>query len=258
MEKSYFFKKSRDVAIIIIFIFASLFISKYAFVAIAMESGTYKIPTDSINFGGADSVSDGYELGDTLGEVGTGDSSSDNYALHAGYWQMQESSISISSPTDLALDSMGGLSGGSSEGTMSWTVITDNSAGYAMSIASSTSPALKSLEDSLDDYTPATSDPDYEFTNPSTSSSFGFSPEGTEASPRFRDNGSACNVGNLESTGKCWDGLSTTPKIVAGSNTSNHPDGKDVTIRFRAETGADHIQTSGDYSVTIIATATTL
>jgi hypothetical protein len=223
-----------------------------------MGSSTYKIQSDSLNFGGVNSSSDNYKLDDTLGEVGTGDSNSANYYMHAGFLQMQESYISISSPTDLVMDSMGGLSGGSSEGTISWQVVTDNTAGYSMSISATTTPALKSTLDQIDDYTPAGADPDFTFTNPADSSSFGFSPEGTEASSRFRDNGLICNAGVLETPSKCWDGLSTTPKVIAGSTTSNMPAGGTVTVRFRAESGANHIQTSGDYNVTITATAVTL
>lgn len=249
--------KSKYLIVLILTFIGSFGFSNNIF-ADLMQSSTYKIQSDSVNFGGADSSSDTYKLNDTLGEIGTGDSNSENYYMHAGYWQMQESYIAISSPSDLVLASMGGLSGGSSEGMMSWVVTTDNTAGYAMSIASTTTPALKSDVDSLDDYTPAGADPDYNFTNPSTTSSFGFSPEGTDASDRFRDNGSVCNAGTSETVGKCWDGLSTTPKIIAGKNSSNIPDGSTVSVRFRAESGADHIQMSGQYNVTIVATATTL
>lgn len=227
--------------------------------ALSMQSSTYKIQSDSLNLGGADSSSSTYKLNDTLGEIATGDSNSANYYMHAGYWQMNDSYIAISSPSDLVMASMAGLSGGSSEGVISWLVTTDNTAGYNMSIASTTTPALKSATDSLADYVPAGSDPDYNFTNASNASSFGFSAEGTEASSRFKDNGSVCNaVGGVKNTGKCWDGVSTIPKVIAGSTSSNQPSGSTVTARFHAETGADHIQTSGQYSVTIIATATTL
>ncbi len=252
-----FFKKSNIITIISLMVFISLFFGRVIF-ADFMQSQNYKIQSDSLNLGGADSSSANYKVNDTIGEVGTGDSNSANYYMRAGYWQMQESYIAISNPSDLVMAPMGGLSGGSSEGTMSWIVTTDNTAGYTMSIASSTTPALKSAIDSLDDYVPAGSDPDYNFTNSVNTSSFGFSPEGTEAIARFKDNGSICNTGNLETTAKCWDGLSTTPKIMAGSTSSNIPNGSTVTSRFRAESGANHIQTSGEYNVTIIVTATTL
>jgi hypothetical protein len=257
MNFFHFFKKSNIITILLLVVLVSLFDVRVIF-ADFMQSGTYRIQSDSLNLGGADSSSTNYKVNDTLGEVGTGDSNSSNYYMHAGYWQMQESYIAISNPSDLVMAPMGGLSGGSSEGVMSWIVTTDNTAGYTMSIASSTTPALKSAIDSLDDYAPAGANPDYNFTNPSNTSSFGFSPEGTEAIARFRDNGSVCNTGSLETTAKCWDGLSTTPKIMAGSTSSNMPSGSTVTSRFRAESGTNHIQTSGQYNVTIIVTATTL
>lgn len=252
-----FFRKSKYLVILTLVVLVEFVISSNLF-AYSMQSTTYKIDTDSLNFGGLPSSSGSYKINDTLGEIGTGDSNSGNYYMHAGYWQMQGSYISISSPSDLVLSSMAGLSGGFSEGTMSWVVTTDNAAGYSMSIASSTTPALKSALDSLDDYTPLGADPDYNFTNLPTNSTFGFSPEGTEVADRFKDNGSACNAGTSETTNKCWDGLSTTPKVIAGRATSNHPSGSTITARFRAESGVDHIQTSGQYNVTIIATATTL
>ncbi len=252
-----FLKKSRILFASLILIIFSLFSSEYIF-ADYMQSSTYKMQSDSLNFGGIDSSSTEYNLSDSLGEVATGESNSSNYYLHAGFWQMQESFISVSSPSDLAMNSMGGLSGGSSEGTVSWLVTTDNTAGYQMTINSSTTPALKSSEDSLADYSPATADPDYSFTNIISDSSFGFSPEGDEISDRFKDNGSICNSGTLDTASRCWDGLSTTPKIIAGSTSSNMPAGGNTTVRFRAESGAEHIQTSGDYTAVVTVTAITL
>lgn len=257
MKFLYFFTKSNH-AISLALLIVVLFIIPSSVFSAAMQSSTYSIQTDSLNFGGADSGSTSYKVGDSLGESGTGDSNSTNYYMHAGYWQMQESSISISAPSDLVMASMSGLSGASSEGTMSWTVITDNPAGYSMSIASTTTPALKSAVDSLADYVPAGSDPDYNFTNLPANSSFGFSPEGTDTITRFKDNGSICNTGTSETSAKCWDGLSTAPKIIASSSVSNHPSGTVVTARLRAESGANHVQTSGVYNVTLVATATAL
>lgn len=252
-----FFKKSNRIIMLGLFLISSLFFHN-VILADFMQSSTYKIQSDSLNVGGLESVSSTYKLNDTLGEVGTGDSNSSTYNMHAGYWQMQESFISISSPSDLILASMSGLSGGSSEGTMSWLVTTDNAAGYTMSIESTTTPALKSAVDSLDDYVPVGANPDYNFINAANTSRFGFSSEGSQASARFKDDGASCNTGALETVGKCWDGLSTTPKVMAGSTTSNMPSGSTATVRLRAESGVDHIQTSGQYEVTIVVTASTL
>lgn len=245
---------------LIIFLIAATIINPYLIAnAYVMGSSTYKIQSDSINVGGAPSTSTSYGLNDTQGEVGTGYSNSTNYYMHAGYWQLQDGYIALSSPGDLALSSISGLTGGGSEGTVSWTVTTDNVAGYSMNIQTSTTPALTSGLDSFADYTPSGADPDYTFTNLSTNSSFGFSPEGSDVISRFKDNGtSACNTGSSETSGKCWDGLSTTPQDIAGSTTSNHPAGTAVIVRFRAESGATHMQTSGAYTATVTVTAVTL
>jgi len=230
-----------------------------AIFAAVMGSSTYKIQSDSVNVGGQDSGSGIYNLGDTTGEIATGESASATYKMKAGYQQMQEDAyISISSPSDLALTSIGGLTNQVSEGTISWLVTTDNIAGYSLTIASTTTPALKSAFDSFADYIPAGAAPDYNYNNLATDSSFGFSAEGTEAISRFRDNGLVCNVGTGETASKCWDGLSTTPKAMAGSDTSNHPSGSTVTARVRAENGSSHLQSAGNYAVTLVVTAVTL
>jgi len=223
-----------------------------------MQSSSYKIISDTANVGGDVSSSPNYGLEDTVGEIGTGNSNSASYFLHAGFWQMQESYIAVSAPSDLALTPIGGLAGEGSEGTISWTVTTDNLAGYSMDIQSVTTPALTSAEDSFSDYIPGGADPDYNFSILSTISAFGFSPEGADTAPRFLDNGVACNIGISENTSQCWDGLSTTPQTVFIRTSSNHQGGSAVTVRFRAESGADHVQTAGSYSAPITVTAITL
>ena len=255
-----FLKKKKVEIFLSILFFIFLFASfSNILSAQVMQSGTYKMMSDSINAGGEDvSSSSNYMLGDTLGEIGTGDSNSANYFLHAGFWQMQQSYIAISSPSDLYLTSIGGIDGEASEGTISWQVTTDNFAGYSMSIKSTTTPALTSLEDSFADYTPSGADPDYTFSIASTTSAFGFSPEGVDTSTRFLDNGLICNTGSGEVSAKCWDGLSTSPKTIFQRTTSNHPGGSATVVRFHAESGSGHIQISGDYAAPIIVTAITL
>ena len=255
-------KKIRAKILLSIIFFSLLFLSPVGILfAQVMQSTTYKITSDTVNVGGLNSSgSANYNMGDTLGESGTGDSNSANYYMHAGFWQMQESYISISSPADLALTHIGGINGEYSEGVLSWLVTTDNTAGYSMSIQTATTPALiRTLGgDSFGDYTPAGSDPDYTFSISPTTSAFGFSPEGTDTNARFLDNGSACNTGSSETTDKCWDGLSLSSKIIATRTSSNQPGGSTVNVRFRAESGSSHIQTSGAYSASITVTAVTL
>jgi hypothetical protein len=107
---------------IMIYFLISSFIIPLTILAETMQSGTYKIESDSINVGGQDSSSSNYRLRDTAGEAGTGDSNSGTYALRAGFWQLQDSYIALSTPSDLALTPIGGINGEASEGTIFWQV----------------------------------------------------------------------------------------------------------------------------------------
>ncbi len=252
---SFYKKTSKGVFYVFILIFFLFRIVS----AQVMQSTTYKIQSDSINIGGNEnSTSTNYSVSDTLGEVGTGSSNSANYYMQAGYRQMQESYISISSPADVSLGSISGLTGGIGTGSAVWTVTTDNMGGYSMSIKSSTNPSMTSSGSNFPDYTPSTSDPDFTFINPSNNSNFGFSPEGTDILAKYKDNGSVCNSGSSDTVDKCWDGFSTTSKDIVNRQSSNHPNGTNTTIKFRAESGSSNIKPSGVYTSTITVTAITL
>lgn len=225
----------------------------------AMQSATYKMESDSINFAGGNSSSTSYVIEDTLGEIASGNSSSTNYAIGAGYQQMNENTyITLSALTDLNLGNIGGFVGGAASGTHTWLVTTNNAEGYTLTVKASTAPALKSGAASFADYTPVGPDPDLTFTVPATSSRFGFSPEGTDVVQRFKDNGSACNVGALNTVNACWDGFSTTTKSVSLRNSANLPSGSTTTIKYRAQIGASYFQDAGDYSAVITVTALAL
>lgn len=247
-------KKAIALTLIALFFPTSLI---YAYV---MGSNNYRINSDSVNVGGTDdSASLNYSLKDTLGEIGTGTSTSTNYAVNAGYRQMQNSYISISSVNNGTMSSINGLSGGTSNASTTWTVITDNAAGYSLSIRSETSPAMQSSGGaSLADYLPSGTDPDFDFNNTASESQFGFTPEGIDVTAEYLDNGSICNTGTSNTTDKCWDGLSTSNKIVASGATSNQPNGATTTVKYRAVIGSSRFQDMGSYSVTVVATALAL
>jgi hypothetical protein len=231
-------------------------ISLYAYV---MGSGSYRIDSDSINIGGNNSSSASYKSEDTIGEIATGISSSTLYTMNAGYQTMHSSYISISSQHNGTMSSVNGLLGGETNASTTWTVLTDNSAGYQLTIKTDQNPAMRGSGGSyFDDYDPATSDPDFSFSYLNTEALFGFSPEGVDVSSRFRDNGAICNVGGLDSTDACWDGLDTIGKIIATGAVANHPNGATTTVKYRAAIGSNKIQDSGSYSAVITVTATTL
>jgi len=227
-----------------------------------MKSSNFTIESSSVNVGGGSGRSDSYSAESTVGEIGTGEGRSDSYILRAGYQQMHETSISITSPGDVAMSASitGGTGGGSSDGSLAWTVTTDSSGGYTLAIKASSAPALASGSDSFADYTPVTSGtPDYSWSVGGSEAEFGFSPEGTDIASKFKDNGAgACSVGSTDTTDKCWYNLSTTGETIASSTSGNVPTGTTTTVKLMAESGSSKTLSAGTYTATITVTATAL
>lgn len=233
----------------------------FIFFNFVFAEGNYLIENYSINFSGTDnSFSENFLLFDTLGEIGTGYSSSTNYSISSGYRSFSSSYISISSANDIILPNMSGLVSGESNSQESWLVKTDNSAGYEILVKASTSPALKTTEGSyFSDYTPLISDtPDYIFGIESTDSAFAFSPEGEDVSQKYLDNGYVCGIGNYDTQDRCWDGFSTIEKVIAHRPYSNHPNGTITNIKYKTAIGNNKIQDAGNYTSVIIVTAIAL
>lgn len=227
--------------------------------AYVASSTNYRIEADSVNIGGTeDSASANYKVRDTIGEVGTGISSSASYQISAGYRAMLDAFISISTPANVTLSpTISGISGGTGTGSASWTVITDAAAGYTLMIKASTNPALQVGADSFADYTPAGANPDYTWSVDASASEFGFSPEGTDVISEYLDDGvSACGTGGvLNTTDKCWRGFSTADETIAQSAASNNPAGIATSVLLQAEVGNNKIQPPGSYVATITVTA---
>ena len=228
----------------------------------AMTGNTYRIDSDSINSGGLDdSSAGGYQMSDTVGEVATGESGSVNYDIAAGYRQMEESSVTIGASVQdvIMLPSLAGLSGGTSTGITGITVVTDNVAGYMLTISAADSPALRSADDSFSDYTPASSDPDFQLAIPGGGSVFAFTAKGSDSDSRYRDNGSTCGVlGGSATADRCWDGLSTTSRVIAESAAPNVPLGTLTTVKFSSGVGSNRLQRAGAYVATTTITAVAL
>jgi hypothetical protein len=223
-----------------------------------MTSGNFQIDSDSINFGGGYSTSSSYRQESTFGEIATGDGVSTNYRLRAGYQQMLESYISLSTIANTPLTPALGLAGGTSNGSSTFTVVTDNRAGYRVTIHASNTPALRSGANSIANYAPSGANPDFTFTVPANTARFGFSPEGVNVATRFRDNGSVCSTGSGDTVLACWDMVSTTPVEIVRGTAANHPTGATTTLRFRVGIGSSAAVTAGSYIATTTVTAITL
>ncbi|MEI6297120.1 MAG: hypothetical protein WCO84_05805 [bacterium] len=218
----------------------------------------YSLDSDSINFSGGNSVNSNFDLDSTIGEISSGTSSSALYALStAGFLQQDSSTISLSlSENNVTMSpSLGGLTGGYSNGSVSLNVVTDSTSGYTLFVQTEGSPALQSVDDSFANYSPSGSNPDYDYSVVAGQSNFGFSVEGGDINSRFKDNGSVCSAGSYDTSGKCWDGFSTSVKVIAGSNASNGPTGTETVLKFRAGVGAGKAQKQGDYYATTTITA---
>lgn len=222
-----------------------------------MESSSYRIQSDSVNFGGGFSSSTNYSLESTAGEIATGEGESATYKLKAGYQQMQEVYIALAGAQNVLLSpSIPGITGGTSNGSTTVTVTTDSRAGYSLTIAGSGIPAMVSGANSILDYAPSGGNPDFTFTTDVTDSQFGYSPEGVDVATRFKDNGvNTCGGGAFDTSLACWDGLSTTERGIALRTTANHPLGSTTTIHFRVGIGGGVNQPSGVYTATTTLTA---
>ena len=239
----------------------ALFIFGLTAHAFVRSSTNYRIQSDSMNSGGTDaSFSNNYKAWDTVGDVGTGVSSSTNYALSAGYRQMEDSyiALSISTSSVTLSPNIGGLAGGVANGSGIWTVKTDNIAGYSLNIKATGSPALKSGTSNFADYAPSVAGvPDYTWSLGATNSEFGFSPYNVNAQPaKYKNNGGTCNIGSNITDGACWFGLSTTDEKAAYNMARTDINGEDTKINFKAAVKVSGgMQPSGSYSAGLIVTA---
>lgn len=174
---------------------------------------------------------------------------------------MNDVYLALSAAADVTMDtSLGGLTGGTSNGQTAATVITDSAAGYALYIKASSSPALQGNThgDSIDNYTPAGANPDFAFSVAATAAEFGFSPEGTDIVQKYKDDTSACNTGSSDTANACWNALSTSNDQISGRTSANHPSGTATTIKFRVGIGVSQVTVADTYTATTTLTATAL
>lgn len=247
---------------ILVTTFCAFVLTPFALVSLSlataqtMQSPSYRIQSDSINFNGGFSSSTNYSLESTAGEIATGESSSATYTLKAGYQQMQEVYIAMAGFAAINLSpSIPGISGGFSNGSTTVTVTTDSVSGYSLQISASQSPAMQKGGDSIADYTPAGADPDFNYITDAADSHFGFTPEGVDIVERYKDNGAVCNAGSTDTSVSCWDGLSTVNRVIASRSSANHPEGSTTTLNFRVGIGGSVFQPSGTYEATTTITA---
>jgi hypothetical protein len=238
-----------------------LFFLVYSALGYVMKSDNYRMQSDSLNTGGGSGSSINYIFEDTVGEIATGPSASASYKMKAGYQQMQEVFLSVSSPADVIMTpTIAGISGGLASGEAAWTVITDGPSGFNMKINASTDPAMQmDVTYNFSDYSPAVlGSPDFLWGAPGAGvAEFGFSVEPKTADDTdtlFRDDGAECNAGGLNTPDRCWfdfNGMNNIDIINRASRTDNN--GEIEIVKFRAESSAKFLK-EGNYDAYITVT----
>ena len=220
-----------------------------------MSSPGYQLQSDSVNFAGGLSSSTNYTQESTIGEFASGQSDSNNFLLRAGFQQMQEVFLSLAVTGDVTMSpDISGLTGGVSNGSTTITVITDNPAGYQLLLAAENNPAMQGSQDTISDYDSG-AEPDFSFVTASDQAHFGFTPEGIDITVEFIDDGGTCGLSGGDTSLSCWDGLSTTDRLIANGSEGNQPNGATTTIHFRVGVGSSAGVISGLYTATSTITA---
>lgn len=216
-----------------------------------MSSTNYAIQSDAVGVGATSTGSSAeYIMQSTIGETGTGRSSSSNYRLLAGFRQMAQGSISTSVPASVDLGEIDLATGGQATKEVSITISHPNS-GYSLSVRTPSGGLLRTVGvGGFEDYNGIT----FGWSVPSTRAMFGFSPEGSDIASDFLDNAISCGTGSTETSDSCWDGFSATPATIALDTATSS---SSVTVlKLRAEIGANETFNEGSYSTTIETSAT--
>lgn len=255
--------KGKNVKMLAIVIVASFFLidTGYPLLASVRSSNNYKIQSDSINSGGGDGMTSGnYIYRDSVGEVSSGLSNSAAYKLKAGYRQMDETYLTVVSPSDILLaPSIPGITGGIASGDATWTVITDNSAGFNMKVkASGETGMFQSNDWYFYPYSPTTAgSADYNWTAPSAGSAeYGFSltaDTSLDADTPFRNDGGDCGTGANNTDKQCWYNFSTSDLQVIYRSIRTDAAGEAEKINFKAQSNSQFLE-EGYYDSYIIVT----
>ena len=247
------FFKSIFISTLSVFVFILFYNFSWASV---MSSTHYAIQSDDATVGGGNgATSANYIYGDTMGEVTAGPATSTSFALRAGYQEMQQTYITITPPGDLNMrPDILGITGGTASAPASFSVKTDNEAGFNMSLAASTPIAMMASGDATYYFDNYSSTPTYGWAVATGNAQFGFSVPAQDAITKFRDNGSnACNAAE-GSTGNCFAGFPATSSMtVVNYNLRTDSGGRSENIFFQAQSKQKVLE-SGTYKSSITVT----
>ena len=148
----------------------------------------------------------------------------------------------VAAPTNVVLaPTLGGLTGGVSNGSTQFVVKTNDHAGYQVSLMASSSLGMignASSSNYIPAYSPSVAGvPDYTYASTSGKANFGYTVEASttsDVSQAFRENGTTCNTGTIHTNPNvCWIGATSTQFMIVNRNIPTPPNGATTTIKFR-------------------------
>jgi hypothetical protein len=157
--------------------------------------------------------------------------------------------ISFTTPaSDVVMaPTLGGLTGGTSNGGTQVVITTNSSLGYQMTLTASSSLGMignASSSNYIPAYAPAVGGvPDYTFTVPANKAYFGFTAEAStsaDLSTSFKDATSACNAtGGGDTLDQCWLNVGTSPTTIVNRSLQTPASGAKTTLKFRVVINAN-------------------
>lgn len=175
-----------------------------------------------------------------------------------------EISFAVGATDVVMTPQLGGITGGTSNGTSTVIVLTNNTTGYTMTIVASSAPAMKGFSGAseIPDYTPANSSiPDFAYSVP-TGYEFGYTVGASttaDLAQKFKDDGAVCNAGSADTAtvATCWYGLSTTATSTILRTTQTPGSGSTSSIYFKVTINSGSNVLEDTYKATTTLTATT-
>lgn len=171
--------------------------------------------------------------------------------------------VTISAPGEAYFNNqipgVSGNPGSPSSASLAWVVTTNNSAGYALTVSASATPALVNTGSGsyyFDDYTTT---PTHNWDSGSISTGgakFGFSVTSSDCVNAFVYSSGSCGGGNSVGacSAECWSGFnSTSPITIVDTDGPTSTSGNNDTVSLNAESNARFLQ-SGEYTASITAT----
>ncbi len=173
----------------------------------------------------------------------------------------------VTPPSNVILSpSLGGLTGGTSNGGTQLVVTTNDHLGYSMTLTASSSVGMignLNSSNSIPALVPSSgTTPDFAFSSVAANKAyFAYTVEASttsDVSSLFKDNGTTCNTGALDTANSCWLNASSSAVTIINRSSQTTNSGATTTLKFRVVMSANPSPTIPDdtYVATTTVTAT--